>query len=128
MKLFNSIKKKFFPDYEMNEKEQLIYDVVKNLCAQEDTDLKVAPLSHKYFMVNKRLLYWVRLDEFGVTITNHKFTLSNSCTTTYHQMLLAMVEQSIERNRNEFEEAVFQNEVDLLHTIKNNIESGSAQF
>lgn len=128
MKLFNSIKKKFFPDYEMNEKEQLIYDVVKNLCTQEDTDLKVAPLSHKYFMVNKRLLYWVRLDEFGVTITNHKFTLSNSFTTTYHQMLLAMVEESIERNRNEFEEAVFQNEVDLLHTIKNNIESGSAQF
>ncbi len=126
--MFKSIRKRLFPDYEMNEKEQLIYDVVKNLCTQEDTDLKVAPLSHKYFMVNKRLLYWVRLDEFGVTITNHKFTLSNSFTTTYHQMLLKMVEESIEKNRNEFEEAVFQNEVDLLHSIKSNILSGSASF
>jgi len=126
--MFKAIKKKFFPEYEMNEKEQLIYDVVKNLCTQEDTDLKVAPLSHKYFMVNKRLSYWVRLDEFGVTITNHKFTLSNSFTTTYHQMLLKMVEESIEKNRNEFEETVFQNEVELLHTIKTNILSGSAQF
>lgn len=126
--MFKSIKKRLFPDYEMNEKEQLIYDVVQNLCAQEDTDLKVAPLSHKYFMVNKRLLYWVRLDEFGVTITNHKFTLSNSFTTTYHQMLLKMVEETIEKNRSEFEEAVFQNEVDLLHSIKSNILSGSASF
>lgn len=126
--MFKAIKKRFFPDYVMNEKEELIYDVVKNLCLQEDTDLKVAPLSHKYFMVNKRLMYWIRLDEFGVTITNHKFTLSNSFTTTYHQMLLKMVEESIERNRSQFEEAVFQNEVDLLHSIKMNIESGSAQF
>lgn len=126
--MFKAIKKKFFPEYEMNEKEQLIYDVVKNLCTQEDTDLKVAPLSHKYFMVNKRLSYWVRLDEFGVTITNHKFTLSNSFTTTYHQMLLKMVEESIEKNRNEFEETVFQNEVELLHSIKSNILSGSCQF
>lgn len=128
MKMFKSIRKKLFPDYEMNEKEQLIYDVVKNLCTQEDTDLKIAPLSHKYFMVNKRLSYWVRLDEFGVTITNHKFTLSNTFTTTYHQMLLTMVEESIEKNRSEFEEAVFQNEVELLQTIKSNIESGKQAY
>lgn len=128
MKLFNSIKKRLFPPYELNEKEQLIYDVVKHLCEQEDTDVNVAPLSHKYFMINKRLLYWVRVDEFGVTITNHKFTLSNSFTTTYHQMLLAMVEESIERSRSEFEEAVFQNEVELLETIKTNIVSGKASY
>jgi hypothetical protein len=43
-------------------------------------------------------------------------------------MLLKMVEETIEKNRSEFEEAVFQNEVDLLHSIKSNILSGSASF
>ena len=55
------LKNKLIPKYKPNEKEQLILDIVTNLCEQSDTDIKMAPISGRYFLVNKRLEYWVRL-------------------------------------------------------------------
>ncbi len=128
MKLFNSIKQHFFPPYKMNEKETLTYDVIKMLCEQPDTDLKIAPLTGRYFMINKRLSYWAKVEDFSVSITNHKFTLTNTINSEYQKKLVAMVDTYIEADRNEFEETIFQNEVELLETIKSNIVSGSTAF
>ena len=128
MKLFKTFKEKIFPPYKMNEKETLTYDVIKMLCEQSDTDLKIAPLTGRYFMINKRLSYWAKVEDFSVSITNHKFTLTNTINSEYQKKLVAMVDTYIEADRNEFEETIFQNEVDLLETIKSNIVSGSTAF
>lgn len=128
MKLFNSIKQQIFPPYQMNEKESLTYDVIKMLCEQPDTDLKIAPLTGRYFMINKRLSYWAKVEDFSVSITNHKFTLTNTINSEYQKKLVAMVDAYIEADRNEFEETIFQNEVELLENIKSNIVSGSTAF
>ena len=72
------LKDKLIPKYKPNPKEQLILDIVTNLCEQSDTDIKMAPISGRYFLVNKRLEYWVRVWGDGITITNHKFTFTNS--------------------------------------------------
>ncbi len=128
MKLFKTFKEKIFPPYKMNEKEKLTYDVIKMLCEQSDTDLKIAPLTGRYFMINKRLSYWATVEDFSVSITNHKFTLTNTINNEYQKLLSNMVSEFIEADRNEFEETIFQNEVDLLETIKSNIVSGSTAF
>ena len=60
--------------YKPNEKEKLILDVVNNLCEHPDTDILMAPLSSRYYLINKKLEYWVRVYDNGITITNHKFT------------------------------------------------------
>jgi hypothetical protein len=121
--MLNSIKNKLFPPYKMNEKEKLTYDVIKMLCEQKDTDLKIAPLTGRYFMVNKRLSYWAKVEDFSVSITNHKFTLTNTISSEYNKALSKMVNQFIEADRNEFEQTVFQNEVELLENILSNIKT-----
>ena len=123
MKLFKTFKEKIFPPYKMNEKETLTYDVIKMLCEQKDTDLKIAPLTGRYFMVNKRLSYWAKVEDFSVSITNHKFTLTNTVNSEYQKKLVEMVNMFIEADRNEFEETVFQNEVELLENIISNIKT-----
>jgi hypothetical protein len=75
----------------MNEKEKLTYDVIKMLCDQRDTELKVAPLTGRYFLLNKRLSYWAKVEDFSVSITNHKFTLTNTITSEYQKALSKLV-------------------------------------
>jgi hypothetical protein len=117
------LKNKFIPKYKPNPKEQLILDIVTHLCEQTDTDIKMAPISGRYFLVNKRLEYWVRVWEDGITITNHKFTFTNSALQSFQSKVINIVEAAIEKSRDEFEEAVFQNEVDLLENIISNIKN-----
>jgi len=117
------IKEKLWPPYRMNEREELTYNVIKMLCEQHDTDLKIAPLTNRYFMVNKRLSYWARVEDFSVSITNHKFTLTNTINSEFQKSLVKMVEVFIEADRNEFEETIFQNEVELLENIISNIKT-----
>ncbi len=117
------LKDKLIPKYKPNEKEQLILDIVTNLCEQSDTDIKMAPISGRYFLVNKRLEYWVRVWEDGITITNHKFTFTNSALQSFQSKVINIVEASIEKSRDEFEQAVFQNEVELLENIIGNIKT-----
>jgi len=121
--MIKALKRKLFPPYKMNEKEQLTYDVIQMLCEQPDTDLKIAPLTGRYFMVNKRLSYWAKVEDFSVSITNHKFTLTNTINSEYQKKLVEMVNLFIEADRNEFEETIFQNEVELLENIISNIKN-----
>ena len=123
--MINWLKEKLNPKYKFNEKEQLIFDIVTNLCEQSDTEIKMAPISGRYFLVNKRLEYWLRIGDDGITITNHKFTHSNYSPQRFQTILIEVVEHAIEVSRNEFERAVFQNEVELLENIKSSITSGS---
>jgi hypothetical protein len=121
--MINYIKEKIWPPYKMNEREELTYNVIKMLCEQSDTDLKIAPISNRYFMVNKRLSYWAKVEDFSVSITNHRFTLTNSVNAEYQKLLVKMIDEFIEADRNEFEETIFQNEVELLENIISNIKT-----
>ena len=121
--MLKALKQKIWPPYKMNEKETLTYDVIKMLCEQSDTDLKIAPLTGRYFMVNKRLSYWAKVEDFSVSINKNKFTLTNTINSEYKKKLVEMVNMFIEADRNEFEETVFQNEVELLENIISNIKT-----
>ena len=119
--LINWFKENVIPKYKMNEKETLILDVVSTLCEHPHTDIKMAPITGRYYLVNKELQYWIRLWDDGITITNHKFTFTNASPQGYQHMLIKIVEKAIEKSRDEFEKTVFQNEVHLLQNIVSNI-------
>lgn len=121
--MINWLKEKMIPKYKPSKKEQLILEVITNMCQQFDTDILMAPLSGRYYIVNKRLEYWVKVYDDGVTITNHRFTYSNSSPQLFQQNLIKVVETAIEKSRNEFETAVFQNEIELLENIIGNIKN-----
>lgn len=119
--MLNWLKDKIIPKYKPNEKEKLILDVINNLCEHPDTDILMAPLSARYYLINKKLEYWVRVYDNGITITNHKFTFSNTSHSMFQDMIVELVANTIEKNRDEFETAVFQNELELLENISASI-------
>jgi hypothetical protein len=119
--MLNWLKDKIFPKYKPNEKEKLILDIVTNLCQHSDTEILMAPLSGRYYLINKKLEYWVRVYDNGITITNHKFTYSNTSPQIFQDMIIELVVHAIEKNRDEFETAVFQNELQLLENIATSI-------
>ena len=119
--MINWLSERLLPKYKPNKKEQLILDIVTSMCEQSDTDIKMAPLTHRYYLVNKRLEYWVRLYDNGITITNHKFTFSYGAPQAYQDLLIEKVVKAIEKSRDEFEAAVFQNELELLENISASI-------
>ena len=118
--MINWIKEKLIPKYKLNKKETLILDVITNLCTHPDTDIKMAPITGRYYLVNKKLEYWIRVWDDGITITNHKFTFTNTSPQGFQSMVIKIVEKAIEKSRDEFEAAVFQNEVELLENIVSN--------
>ena len=115
------LKDKMIPKYKPNEKEQLILEVIANLCQHSETDILMAPLSGRYYLINKKLEYWVRVYDNGITITNHKFTFSNTSPQTFQDMIVELISNAIEKSRDEFETAVFQNELELLENIVTSI-------
>jgi hypothetical protein len=81
----------------------------------------MAPLSSRYYLINKKLEYWVRVYDNGITITNHKFTFSNTSPQMFQDMIVELIVHAIEKSRDEFETAVFQNELELLENIATSI-------
>jgi hypothetical protein len=119
--MLNWLKDKIFPKYKPNEKEKLILDIVTNLCQHSDTEILMAPLSGRYYLINKKLEYWMRVYDNGITITNHKFTYSNTSPQIFQDMIIELVVHAIEKNRDEFETTVFKNELELLENIATSI-------
>lgn len=120
--LIQKIKEFIWPSIRMNDKEQLLYDIFKLLLNRSDTECITAPISAVYYISNQKLQYWVKVWDEGVTITNHKFSFSHDTTNhRFQREIIAMVQEFMEKDRAQFEKTVFQNEVDMLKEIKQNI-------
>lgn len=122
LNLFQYIREKFFPNYKPQNHEQLVIDIITLLFNQDDTECITAPISGRFYISNKRLGYWVKIADTAVTITNHKFTYVAQSPLNFNDYVIEVVKEYIERDRQEFEKAVFQNEMELLSNIKASIE------
>ena len=114
---------KFIPKYKPNKKEEIVITIIKSLLEQNDTDVKMAPITDRYYILNKRLEYWVKVSADGISITNHKFTYTSASSMQFQDMVIEIVKTAIEAHRNKFEATVFQNELDLLQSIVKNIKN-----
>ena len=119
LKLF---KKLFIKEYQMDETETLIKDVVKNLLKQKDTEAMTAPISMTYYIRNDRMEYFIKTDGESIMITNHKFTFKEKMGVKFSEIITDIIKDFMETNRKEFENSVFQNQLELLKNIKENLE------
>ena len=121
--LFSYVKEKFFPSYKPNQQEELVSEIIDLLFNSEDTECITAPISGKYYISNKTLNYWVKVSDTSITITNHKFTYVVQSPILFNEQVIRKVKEYIEKDREQFEQQVFQNELDLLYNIRENIET-----
>jgi hypothetical protein len=119
LKLF---KKLFIKEYQFDETETLIKDVVKNLLKQKDTEAMTAPISMTYYIRNDRMEYFIKTDGESIMITNHKFTFKEKMGVKFSEIITDIIKDFMETNRKEFENSVFQNQLELLKNIKENLE------
>jgi hypothetical protein len=120
LKLF---KKLFIKEYQLDETETLIKDVVKNLLKQKDTEAMTAPISMTYYIHNSKLQYYIKTDGESIMITNHKFTFKEKMGVKFSEIITDIIKDFMETNRKEFENSVFQNQLELLKNIKQNLEN-----
>lgn len=118
MNIITKIKNIIKPVYKMGETEQLISDIVNLMCEQKDTDFMMAPISNKYYISNRRMEYYIVLNDFFIAITNHKFSFERSISSNFSSILIKRVHQSMDTDRQAFEKEVFRNQLDLLGDIK----------
>jgi hypothetical protein len=118
MNIITKIKNIIKPPYKLGETEQLLSDIVNLMCEQEDTDFMMAPTVGKYYVSNRRMEYYIVINDFGIAITNHKFSFERSISSNFSSLLINRVQQSMDIDREAFEKDVFRNQLDLLEDIK----------
>jgi hypothetical protein len=118
MNIITKIKNIIKPPYKLGETEQLLSDIVNLMCEQEDTDFMMAPTVGKYYVSNRRMEYYIVINDFGIAITNHKFSFERSISSNFSTILINRVQQSMDIDREAFEKDVFRNQLDLLEDIK----------
>jgi uncharacterized membrane protein len=117
-KLLNKL---FVKQHKFDEVEGLINDIIIALLEKEKTEAITAPISGVYYITNEKLHYYVRVDAFSIIITNHKFTFKEGITSKFSDSIISVIKEYMEMNRKEFENKVFNNQIQLLKNIKNNL-------
>ena len=118
MNIINYITNIIKPKYKMGETEVLISDIVNLMCDQEDTDFMMSPIVGKYYITNKRMEYYIVINDFHIAITNHKFSFERSISDKFSTIILRKVKECMNIDREAFEKEVFRNQLDLLSDIK----------
>lgn len=106
---------------ELSDTEKLIKEIVDGMLAKNETEAITAPLSGTYYISNEKFHYYIRIDEYSVNITNHKFSYKERISPKFGNLLICSVKEYMENNRKEFEKKVFNNQIELLQNIKNNL-------
>jgi|694.fasta_scaffold108630_7 hypothetical protein len=118
MNIITKIKNIIKPPYKLGETEQLLSDIVNLMCEQEDTDFMMSPGFGKYYVSNRRMEYYIVINDFYIAITNHKFSFERSISSNFSTILINRVQESMDIDREAFEKDVFRNQLDLLEDIK----------
>jgi hypothetical protein len=116
------LKKLIIKDYQFDETEKLIKGVVDALIKNSDTTAMVAPVSSTYYLSNDKLQYFLKTDGNSVVLTNHKFTYQQSVSVKFGEIIVDTIREYIEFNRKQFDKSVFDNQIQLLKNIKENLE------
>jgi cyanate lyase len=115
------LKKLFVKQHKFDKVEELINHIIIGLLEKEKTEAMTAPISGVYYITNEKLNYYVRVDSFSIIITNHKFTFKEGITSKFSDGIISIIKEYMEMNRKEFENKVFNNQIQLLTNIKNNL-------
>lgn len=68
------LKERFDPKPKITEEERHAVDIAKKLIISTDTDLYLAPLSHKRILVNEPKKIYILIENRNITIINHVYS------------------------------------------------------
>jgi len=117
----SKISKKFIKEYKLSDTETLIKSVLELMLQTNGTEAITAPISERYYVSNPKVGYYIKVTEYSVTITNHKFTFQEAITEKFKKIILDIIKQYMEESRSVFENTVFDNQIELLKNIKSNL-------
>jgi len=118
--MFENLKQRFF-GYEPTDQEQQFIDIVKQLLEHPKTSLRMTPLTDKYFIINEPKHYYVLVKENGIQLTNSKFSFAKSLHPKAYNMIIDMLNDYMEINRQLLEEKLFVNETKMLTSVMNSL-------
>jgi len=93
---------------------------IVELLKKKDTRVSMAPISQKYFILNKTIDFCILVDGSAelVKTTNHKFKYGWKFRQDFINELIKLIIVWIENDRSEIEKEIFINEMNLLSDIK----------
>lgn len=97
--------------------EQQFIDIVEGLLRNPDTVIKMTPLTDKYFLANDKNHYYALIKENGIQVTNTKFSFAKSLHPKTYNMIINMIHDVMEVDRQKFEDQIFQNETEMLNNV-----------
>jgi hypothetical protein len=99
--------------------EQKIKEMIVSILKKENTKVNMAPLSKKYFIINKDIELNILVDGGAelVKTANHKFKYGWKFREAFINQMINLVIEWIETDRALIEEEIFINEVNLLNDI-----------
>jgi ribonucleotide reductase beta subunit family protein with ferritin-like domain len=113
--------KKLFK-YKPTEQEQQFIDIVKDLLNHPDTVVRMSFYSRKYFITNEKKHYYMMLQYPNVQVTNTKFSFAKGVHPKAYDMILKMVHEYIEKDRQALEDQIFANENKMLEQVRTKLQ------
>jgi hypothetical protein len=98
---------------------------IVELLKKKETRVSMAPISQKYFILNKSIDFCILVDGSAelVKTTNHKFKYGWKFREAFINELIKLIIDWIENDRSKIEKEIFINEMNLLTDIKSLISS-----
>lgn len=99
--------------------EQKIKEMIVSILKKENTKVNMAPLSKKYFIINKDIELNILVDGGAelVKTANHKFKYGWKFRGDFINQMIDLVIEWIENDRSKIEAEIFINEINLLNNI-----------
>ena len=99
--------------------EQKIKEMIVSILKKENTKVSMAPLSKKYFIINKDIELNILVDGGAelVKTANHKFKYGWKFREAFINQMINLVIEWIEADRALIESEIFINEINLLNDI-----------
>ena len=99
--------------------EQKIKEMIVSILKKENTKVNMAPLSKKYFIINKDIELNILVDGSAelVKTANHKFKYGWKFRGEFINKMIDLVIDWIEKDRASIESEIFLNEINLLNNI-----------
>jgi len=113
--------KKLFA-YKPTEQEQQFIDIVKDLLNHPDTVVRMSFYSRKYFLTNEKKHYYMMLQWPNVQVTNTKFSFCKSMHPKAYDIILKLVHDYIEKDRQALEDHIFANENKMLEQVRTKLQ------
>ena len=114
--MFSKLRQRFF-GYEPTLQEQQFIDIVSELLNHPKTTIKMTPQTHKYYLANLPLHYDVMIKDSGIQVTNSKFFCAKSLHPKAYNMILDIIDNFMEIERQNSEDRIFQNETKMLDKV-----------